>query len=187
MVSWASGQSLFLPGVCDLYALVDSILLLVMGDRFITLHLNDLPDDLSLLDWNDVPVQIRDFVIDPSQDLWIVVEQEALYVLCLLPIKPTLTHSSSHPPSPILKLHILSLSEHHPHPDAAQTIVEFGSQDSPHVLNLRNVSIRILGDLVGVYTRTQQANQIVIFNWRTGATILVRYLFACGGAINTQS
>jgi hypothetical protein len=70
----------------------------------------------------------------------------------------------------VTHIHLRSLSTNTPHPDA---FVPRLDSDAPNYLN--SAFIQIVDDVVGLFVRSQQVVQLQIWNWRTGATLVVRY------------
>ncbi|KAF5387231.1 hypothetical protein D9757_006816 [Collybiopsis confluens] len=98
----------------------------------------------------------QDFVIDPTQDLFILIE--------IPPLPPIETLSATHP---TYHIHILTMSTATKHPLAADSGMLYHDRSLPH---LASYSMQISGDFVGIlfYANGLLQNEFIIWGWKTG-------------------
>ena len=123
--------------------------------RFINLPTAEHPPDTWEIE--DVGFDIRDFAIDPGQDLLVLLQHE------------TSTHGHPYFLQGI-HIHFRTMSENVGHPLAAHRDVFC---HAPHFLS--GAEIQIADDVVSVQTR----QKLLIWNWKTGILLVVNYQSSC--------
>jgi hypothetical protein len=118
---------------------------------------------------------LRDFGIDPSQDLLVTIESR--YVCLTFRGKTSLTDgdsSLSHPEPCQIRLHTLSTGEKHPLAENTTTLEH--TWIVPGHTDIWSYSIRVSEDHVGIlfmYDDDDDQSELVVWNWKTGARCLV--------------
>ncbi|KAI9059862.1 hypothetical protein FKP32DRAFT_1595876 [Trametes sanguinea] len=154
---WSQIVPISAPGRCQAYELVDGVFASSAATGFIAsphLSFTWLPTEREparTIEWADVGLRVRDFAIDPSQDLMAIVAAEA---------------GSDLPDNIGLRVVLRTMSENKPHPLAANTelrdLVPF---------ELGTSFIQIFDDVVGVFFWVHGPG-LIIFNWRTGKIVV---------------
>lgn len=130
----------------------------------------------------DVGVSSKDFVIDPTQDLIGYVSESVSSLhsgTCLISDLP-LPRSGVFPQSQI-QIHIMTISTHKPHPEAAVPIISH-SCGLPFVMT--NSFIAIAEDVLAIFFWIENPG-LIIWNWKSGKVLVVSsismfpYMNAC--------
>ncbi|OBZ79706.1 hypothetical protein A0H81_00991 [Grifola frondosa] len=125
-----------------------------------SLAFRQLPSDIRGIEekeWmiEDVGIAIRDFGMDPAQDLLVVIET---------------------PLGRIVNTHLLELSTGRRHPIASKSVLSYRPAGS------HSFAIQISGDFLGVFfiSGDESESELLIWNWKTGDRELCVY--SCDGA-----
>ncbi|KAI0643365.1 hypothetical protein C8Q79DRAFT_978518 [Trametes meyenii] len=153
-LDWKQVESFKAPGWVQAYELVDGMFATSMGIGLSGsehLQLTWLPTrngPLRTVEVKDLGITVRDFAIDPSQDLIALVLAEGLG-------SPT-----------TLSVHLRTLSGNKPHPDARKPEL-----DTPVPASVGSSFIQIVDDVIGMFFHAFDPG-LVIWNWRTGQTVV---------------
>jgi hypothetical protein len=116
---------------------------------------------------------LRDFGMDPSQDLLVTIESR--YVRLTFGGKTSLTDgdsSVSYSEPCQIRLHTLSTGEKHPLAENTTTLEYAWSV--PELTDIWSYSIRVSEDYVGIlFLYHDDRSELVVWNWKTGARCLV--------------
>jgi hypothetical protein len=146
-----------LPRGCDAYDLVAGVFLKLFSARqIVATWLPSRTDAGHQLVHMDIGLRARDFAADPSQDLIAYLEEDEH---ALEERKRNRT----------LRVHIRSLLTNAPHSDADVPIL----QCVLRTYTIPNGFLQIVDDVVGVVLRNRE-HILVVWNWRTGALLVVR-------------
>ncbi|TDL18188.1 hypothetical protein BD410DRAFT_506428 [Rickenella mellea] len=106
----------------------------------------------------DVGFGLRDFAIDPTQDLIAFVERPSFQ---LLPPSPT--------PTWTVRLNLLTISTHTPHPLAAHVSLTYGLEEP-----FSGSIIQICDDVVALFFWVNGVPRLLIWEWRRGVLVVER-------------
>ncbi|OSC98108.1 hypothetical protein PYCCODRAFT_1480843 [Trametes coccinea BRFM310] len=157
LLRWSHIVPISAPGRCQAYELVDGVFASSAASEFVAsphLSFTWLPTEREparTIERADVGLAVRDFAIDPSQDLMAIVVADS---------------EADDLSNPGLLIILRTMSENKPHPLAASTelraLVPF---------ELGTSFIQIADDVIGVFFWVHGPG-LIIFNWRTGKTVV---------------
>lgn len=158
-------------GVWELYGGV-----LAQGKERETLVFKQIPSqikDIEGKEWEiNLGFRIRDFGIDPSQDLLVVIEHPNVkYVLWVSSCRILLTCLTC---SGMYRIHLLALSTGKKHPKANDATMVFRSPEPERITFAIQVCEEYLGILF-IGTADDSESVLLIWNWHTGTVELVCY------------
>ncbi|TBU44170.1 hypothetical protein BD309DRAFT_990477 [Dichomitus squalens] len=149
-LDWSRIVPISAPGLCQAYELVDGVFASSMGNDFFGsrhLELTWLPtstQEARKIEREDLGIRIRDFAIDPSQDLMALVLADDVTSMTI---------------------HLRTISRNEPHPKAR--IPELRAT----VPQVRNCFVQIVDDVIGAFFWFHGPG-LVIWNWRTGKKVV---------------
>ncbi|KAI0257677.1 hypothetical protein BJV78DRAFT_1164288 [Lactifluus subvellereus] len=152
-VDWSEHTSIPLPG--GIWELYGNVWAHGRGDNGINcIQLPSRLRGISMRQWTlEFDFTLRDFGMDPSQDLLVTIEMR-------------------HPQPCQIGLHTLSTGEKHPLARNIATLeyTRIVLEDA----HISSYSIRVSGDYVGIlFASHEDENELVVWNWKTGARCLV--------------
>ncbi|TFK85394.1 hypothetical protein K466DRAFT_494844, partial [Polyporus arcularius HHB13444] len=150
-LDWADVKPIQAPAMCQAYELVDGVFASSMGNGLSGsrhLALTWLPNRREAertVERSDLGVTVRDFAIDPSQDLMALVIADEVESF---------------------NIHLRTMSGNKPHPRAAQPELK-----APIPFQVGNSFIQIVDDIVGTFFWVHGPG-LLIWNWRTGKNVV---------------
>ncbi|KII84882.1 hypothetical protein PLICRDRAFT_179210 [Plicaturopsis crispa FD-325 SS-3] len=151
MLHWKDKKTIPFHGSCQAYELVGGVFAKTMSSMHFdaTVLPTSLDPDYHMISMN-LKLPVRDFVIDPTQDLLVLVEAGIVGR-----------------PSSDMRIHLRDMSNNTTHPEASQpTLVIPNIQSSAS-----NSFISVVDDVVGVYAY-ELGPRLIIWNWKTGVTLV---------------
>ncbi|KAH9913808.1 uncharacterized protein BXZ73DRAFT_55293 [Epithele typhae] len=143
-LAWRRRESFHLPGPCQAYELVGGVFALSLSMHHLALlRLPDAAHAGDQLERPEAQARVRDFAIDPSQDLVAFVSIDLRF--CRI----------------TLALH--RISDDKPHPDATRKVLEVLTPVTMHSINF----IQIADDVIGLFFLAHSPC-FLVWNWRTG-------------------
>lgn len=119
----------------------------------------------------DVGVSSKDFVIDPTQDLIGYVSEFVRSPPCTpLSSDCSFLRSGAFPQSQI-QIHLMTISSHKPHPEAANAVIVH-TCTLPFVMT--NSFIAIAEDVLAIFFWIENPG-LIIWNWKSGNLLVVSY------------
>ncbi|KAI0354450.1 hypothetical protein OH77DRAFT_1404967 [Trametes cingulata] len=159
-LDWTQVTPIPAPALCQAYELVDGVFASSMvtleselfgGSRHLSItRLPTCSEPARTIERDNLEFPVRDFAIDPSQDLVALVLADA-----------SIDDAPAHI---VVRLH--TISENKPHPKAAVTQLEI-----PIPFEAQNSFIQIVDDVVGMFF-WMHGPALVIWNWRTGRVMV---------------
>ncbi|PIL34558.1 hypothetical protein GSI_03336 [Ganoderma sinense ZZ0214-1] len=150
-LNWSQITPVAVPALCQAYELVDGVFASSMGSDFSGsrhLQLSWLPsstDQARTVEREDVGVRMRDFAIDPSQDLMALVMADDVASFTV---------------------HLQTIGTNKPHPKARVPLLQ-----APVPFQVGNSFVQIVDDVVGAFFWVHGPG-LIIWNWRTGKTLV---------------
>ncbi|RPD53899.1 hypothetical protein L226DRAFT_469953 [Lentinus tigrinus ALCF2SS1-7] len=150
-LDWTGVKHISAPAMCQAYELVDGVFASSMGNGLSGsrhLALTWLPttrEEERTVEREDLGVTVRDFAIDPSQDLMALVIADEVASF---------------------NIHLRTMSENKPHPRAAKPELK-----APIPFQVGNSFIQIVDDIVGTFFWVHGPG-LLIWNWRTGKNVV---------------
>ncbi|KAI0738204.1 hypothetical protein C8Q80DRAFT_1207471 [Daedaleopsis nitida] len=157
-LEWDRRVSIPAPTHYQAYELVDGVfassrILLFAGSRHLALTwLPTLATAGKSMEREDIGFVIRDFAIDPSQDLLALVLKDSAPMF--------------HLPPRFFTIHLQTISGNKPHPLAAQPVLNLGLPGSA-----TNAFTQIVDDVIGAFF-WMEGPCLCIWNWRTGKQVV---------------
>ncbi|KAI0329467.1 hypothetical protein GY45DRAFT_1371545 [Cubamyces sp. BRFM 1775] len=156
-LDWSQVTAIPTPALCQAYELVDGVFASSMStglgaSRHLSLtRLPTASEPAQITEREDLGVHIRDFAIDPSQDLVaLVVDDDAED-----------DSDQNH-----ICVHLRTASENKPHPGAAKKEL-----NAPIPFQVGTSFIQIVDDVIGVFFWVHGPG-LIIWNWRTGRIVV---------------
>ncbi|KAM5545812.1 hypothetical protein V8D89_000850 [Ganoderma adspersum] len=156
-LDWTQITPVAAPALCQAYELVDGVFASSMGSDFSGsrhLQLTWLPtstDEARTVARDDLGVRMRDFAIDPSQDLMVLVIADDI---------------ASHLLGLSFTIHLQTISTNKPHPKARVPLLQ-----APVPFQVGNSFVQIVDDVVGAFFWVHGPG-LIIWNWRTGKVVV---------------
>ncbi|KAI0682113.1 hypothetical protein C8T65DRAFT_301266 [Cerioporus squamosus] len=150
-LDWTDVKPIRAPAMCQAYELVDGVFASSMGiglsgSRHLSLTwLPTRAEEGRTVERDDLGVTVRDFAIDPSQDLMALVIADEFASF---------------------NIHLRTMSENKPHPRAAKAELK-----APIPFQVGNSFIQIVDDIVGTFFWVHGPG-LLIWNWRTGKNVV---------------
>ncbi|TFK35933.1 hypothetical protein BDQ12DRAFT_687415 [Crucibulum laeve] len=161
--AWASlklkkKSTVIVNGPCNAYELVAGVFAKSSGRNLFVARLPNSNDDGETFQ-HDLEVRIRDFAIDPTQDLLVLMEDEAGLI--------SFTQARH------VKLHLRTLSANKPHPAAAISILEFDIKPEVSLGNsILTEFLQLADDVLAVFITTGfDGARVLFWNWKDGVLI----------------
>ncbi|KAI0084537.1 hypothetical protein BDY19DRAFT_970797, partial [Irpex rosettiformis] len=168
MLDWTNRTMIPLPGSCQAYELVGGVFAKSMRGVFEEMwppasrhfiaarlptrnHLNSDNSDSNRIIREDLGIWTREFAIDPTQDLLVLLEVNLIGCI---------------------KVHVRTLSTLEIHPTATKSPLTSDPppSDNPQELQISNCFLQIVGDTVGMFY-WQSGHCLRVWNWHTGNMI----------------
>ncbi|KAI1793750.1 hypothetical protein LXA43DRAFT_1081303 [Ganoderma leucocontextum] len=157
-LNWTHIIPIAAPALCQAYELVDGVFASSMGNGFSGsrhLQLTWLPTSTDeatrTIERDDLGVQMRDFAIDPSQDLMALVIADDV---------------ASHLVGLSFTIRLRTISGNKPHPQARVPQLQ-----APVPFQVGNSFVQIVDDVVGAFFWVRGPG-LIIWNWRTGKIVV---------------
>ncbi|KAF9043918.1 hypothetical protein BJ165DRAFT_1478651 [Panaeolus papilionaceus] len=160
-LDWSSYSTINVIGSCQAYELVGGVF--AQSDGFnITFHWLPSRTSSGHLIKCKTLVPLRDFAMDPSQDLLVILEQNDIY-------------SASDETNTVL-IHLRALTTHLPHEEAVSARFAFPfPPDSPNGNGVVGAALYIMHDFLSINLRIgswqESKCRIVVFNWKTSVVV----------------
>lgn len=182
----APAQVYHIDGECIAYELVAGVFVKTDG---LTLTIQWLPSPATvakqlILTPGELLIPIKDFALDPTLDLIVMIQADHLCVLLSYTLdEPSLTQrfTTQRFRSPLnfpqgreVNLHLRTLSTNVPHPGARRPILKFPIPYNPRSNDLSSVTIQLAADLLSLFFSTGPGSpHLLLWDWTTGNAILV--------------
>ncbi|KAF5376483.1 hypothetical protein D9615_008641 [Tricholomella constricta] len=155
-LDWRASSVVPIKGLCHAYELVNGVFAKGIGGRdFTVAWLPSVDAKGHRLHRDDLKIRLRDFAIDPGQDLIIFLEEDD---------GPFINNRS-------VTLHVRSIMTHEAHPKARYPVLQFNGP--PHEVFgafIRNLFLQVADDIVAVLLSTGSP-RLLLWNWREGFLI----------------
>ncbi|KIY68342.1 hypothetical protein CYLTODRAFT_395467 [Cylindrobasidium torrendii FP15055 ss-10] len=156
-LDWGPISRIPSPGECSAYEVIDGqFVKMVWGKEITVLNLPSVGTKASLEHKDDVDGMIKDFALDPSQDLIVYLEDDASPPSFAQPRK--------------LTMHIRTLSTNQPHPKAKRPILPITIDPDDTWANMLGlVTIQLMEDTLVLFVRNPfTSSRLVVWNWKDG-------------------
>jgi len=120
-------------------------------------------------------LSIRDFAIDPTEDVIVFLEEEPEYVASTpLVVTAQLLYSLSTTPTWNVRLHIRTISSNSPHPLAQEGTLSFDISQAVELEGLIGTTLQLAYDMLFLSIDANYcAVKAMAWNWKTGCLIFV--------------
>lgn len=167
-----------ITGECIAYELVAGVFAKTDGST-LTIHwLPSLVTPARQLVRAQLGFHIKDFALDPTQDLIVMIEADRLYVSVLGSVsiisQPSLCRPDVVPYNRQVNLHVRTLSTNIPHPEAHKPVIQFNIPFNPRGNDLSAVTIQLASDVLSLFFSTGPGSpHLILWDWKTGTVLLV--------------
>ncbi|KAF9522957.1 hypothetical protein CPB83DRAFT_899202 [Crepidotus variabilis] len=160
-LQWKSETVIKIPGLCNAYELVAGVFAMSGAGALTVVRLPSTYGGKLQIVKQELEIPIRDFAIDPTQDLVAILEDNQIAL-------PWNQHR-------IVQLHFRSVSSNKPHSNAALPFVTFEVMADAFTNNrIFSAEMQLADCLVSVFLcrgRASHAPRALVWNWKTGALI----------------
>ena len=175
-------------GECRAYELVAGTFSTSNGSNLFVNWLPSATHDGRVLRHETIGLSVRDFAIDPTEDIIVFLEDDSKYVVfTLLVVNPHLFHTR--PSSTLVwtvRLYLRTISSNRPHPLAREEILSFDIPvDAGRVGNLNlnpvvKATLQLAYDMLSLSITTGlkfHGLRVLVWNWKTSRLLFVCLIF----------